>query len=81
MGLLVLSHLGLTWMERTSGISFRLRQAIKNFTNRLWKDEEGQDLIEYGLLITLIALAVTSAMKPLATAISKVFNSASSSLS
>jgi pilus assembly protein Flp/PilA len=68
-------------MERTSGISFRLRQAIKNFTNRLWKDEEGQDLIEYGLLITLIALAVTSAMKPLATAISKVFNSASSSLS
>jgi pilus assembly protein Flp/PilA len=54
---------------------------MKNLANRLWKDEEGQDLIEYGLLITLIALAVTSAMKPLATAISKVFNSASSSLS
>ena len=68
-------------MERTSSISFRLRQAVKNLTNRLWKDEEGQDLIEYGLLITLIALAVTAAMTPLATAISKVFNNASTSLS
>jgi len=38
---------------------------MKQLLKRLWKEDEGQDLIEYGLLITLIALAVTSAMKPL----------------
>jgi pilus assembly protein Flp/PilA len=53
---------------------------MKQLLKRLWKEDEGQDLIEYGLLITLIALAVTAAMTPLATAISKVFNNASSSL-
>jgi len=54
---------------------------MKQLLKRLWKEDEGQDLIEYGLLITLIALAVTAAMTPLATAISKVFNNASTSLS
>jgi pilus assembly protein Flp/PilA len=62
-------------------MSFRIRRAIRNLKDRLWKDEEGQDLIEYGLLVTLIALAITASMKPLATALSKVFNSASTSLS
>lgn len=65
----------------TLWLAFQFRRSIKNLTNRLWKDEEGQYLIEYGLLITLIALAVTASMTPLAKAISKVFNSASSSLS
>ena len=54
---------------------------MKQLLKRLWKEDEGQDLIEYGLLITLIALACTAAMTPLATAISSVFNNASSSLS
>jgi pilus assembly protein Flp/PilA len=54
---------------------------MKCLASRLWKDEEGQDLIEYALLITLIGLAVITAMKPLATAVSKVFNTASTCLS
>jgi pilus assembly protein Flp/PilA len=61
--------------------SFRKEKTMKGLLKRLWKDDDGQDLIEYGLLVTLIALAVTASMKPLATALSKVFNSASSSLS
>jgi pilus assembly protein Flp/PilA len=56
-------------------------KAMKCLASRLWKDEEGQDLIEYALLITLIGLAVITAMKPLATAVSKVFNTASTCLS
>ncbi len=40
---------------------------------RLWKEEEGQDLVEYALLITLISLALVVAMQGLATAISNVF--------
>jgi Flp pilus assembly pilin Flp len=54
---------------------------MKQLMKRLWKEEEGQDLIEYALLITLIGLAVITAMSPLATAISKVFNNASTCLS
>jgi pilus assembly protein Flp/PilA len=54
---------------------------MKCLISGLWKDEEGQDLIEYALLITLIGLAVITAMKPLATTISKVFNNASTGLS
>lgn len=29
---------------------------------RLWKDDEGQSLVEYGLLAALIALAVVAAL-------------------
>jgi len=47
---------------------------------RLWKDEEGQDLTEYALLVVLIALAAISAMNVLAGAITNVFNNAASNL-
>lgn len=54
---------------------------MKNLLKRLWKEEEGQDLVEYALLVTLISLAVTASMSGVATALSKVFSSASTSLS
>jgi Flp pilus assembly pilin Flp len=43
---------------------------------RLWKEEEGQDLTEYALLLTLISLALVAALNGLATAISTVFGNA-----
>ena len=48
---------------------------------RLWKEEEGQDLVEYALLITLISLAVTATMTKVAAALNTVFTNASASLS
>ena len=42
---------------------------MKNFLKRLWQEEEGQDLIEYALLMALVALAATVGMGRLATAI------------
>jgi Flp pilus assembly pilin Flp len=42
--------------------------------------EEGQDLVEYGLLCTLIALAVISSVSHVATAVSHIFTNISSSL-
>jgi pilus assembly protein Flp/PilA len=54
---------------------------MKNLFVRLWKEEEGQDLTEYGLLLVLIALAAVAAMGKLASAISQVFVNASGSLS
>ena len=35
---------------------------MKNLVKRLWQEEEGQDLVEYGLLIFLIALAAIASM-------------------
>jgi pilus assembly protein Flp/PilA len=47
---------------------------------RLWKEEEGQDLVEYALLVVLIALGAVVAMKGLASAVSDAFNSATTNL-
>jgi pilus assembly protein Flp/PilA len=42
--------------------------------------EEGQDLIEYALVVALIALGATAGMKQLATAINNAFQNISTSL-
>ena len=46
----------------------------------LMDHEEGQDLVEYALLITMVALAAVSGMKHLASAINTVFSNISSTL-
>lgn len=55
-----------------------------NFTHhelkRLWQQDDGQDLVEYGLLVFLVALAAIASMKGLASSISTVFKSAATSL-
>jgi len=54
---------------------------MKNLLVRLWKEEEGQDLTEYGLLLVLIALVAVTTMKTLGSAVSDVFSNAAASLS
>ena len=54
---------------------------MKNLLRRLWKEEEGQDLTEYGLLLVLIALVAITTMKTLGAAVSNVFSNAAASLS
>ncbi|HXP68566.1 MAG TPA: Flp family type IVb pilin [Candidatus Dormibacteraeota bacterium] len=51
-----------------------------NFLKRLWKEEEGQDLVEYALLLVLVALAATAGMGALATAINTTFGAAGTNL-
>jgi Flp pilus assembly pilin Flp len=53
---------------------------MKNVLMRLWKDEEGQDLIEYALLIVLMSLAAIGSIGGLATAVNNVFAKASANL-
>jgi pilus assembly protein Flp/PilA len=43
--------------------------------------EEGQDLVEYALLITLVALAAITGINKVATAINTVFTNISNTLS
>lgn len=47
---------------------------------RLWQEEEGQDLVEYGLLVVVIALFAVAAMGNLAKAISNAFSNAAVNL-
>jgi len=42
--------------------------------------EEAQDLVEYALLLTMISLALITAIGGIATAVTKVFTNISSSL-
>ena len=43
---------------------------------RLWKEEAGQDLIEYALLVALIALTVVTVFPKVSAAITNVFSDA-----
>ncbi|HLW99686.1 MAG TPA: Flp family type IVb pilin [Candidatus Acidoferrales bacterium] len=54
---------------------------MKNLMIRLWKEEEGQDLVEYGLTVALVGLAATAGMNSLATAINNAFSKVGSTLS
>lgn len=47
---------------------------------RLWQEDEGQDLVEYALLLFLVALVAVTSMKGLASSISAVFKSAATSM-
>ncbi len=49
---------------------------MKQHLLRLWKEEEGQDLTEYALLLVLLSLAAVGSLSALATAINNVFSQA-----
>jgi len=53
---------------------------MKNLMTRLWKEEEGQDLTEYALLLVLIALSAVAIMGTLGNAINNVFSDGASTL-
>lgn len=56
---------------------------VKTYSNiqELLRHEDGQDLVEYALLITLIALAVVGGVNHVASAINNTFSRISSTLS
>lgn len=73
-------------MDATRGIEPNLNASLyreepmKTLLGRLWKEEDGQDLVEYGLLVVLVALGAIAGMSSLASAINTAFNSASTNL-
>jgi pilus assembly protein Flp/PilA len=58
----------------------RRESNMQNLLKRLWQDEEGQDLVEYALLLVLIALAAAATIKTLGTSINAVFTNANTAL-
>lgn len=53
-----------------------MTSALKNF----WQEEDGQDLVEYSLLLAFIALAAISVLSGIKSNISSVFTSINSNL-
>ena len=47
---------------------------------QILREEDGQDLVEYALVVGLIALAATASMKTLATTIGSAFTSVGTKL-
>jgi pilus assembly protein Flp/PilA len=53
---------------------------MKQLLVRLWREEEGQDLTEYALLLVLLTLAAIGSLSTLATAVNGVFVNVASNL-
>jgi len=64
------------WFYKVLDYQIKEGGKMKNLLGRLWKDEQGQDLVEYALLVVLIALGAVSAMTNLASGISDAFSNA-----
>jgi Flp pilus assembly pilin Flp len=53
---------------------------MRQFLARLWKEDEGQDLTEYALLLVLLTLAAVTTLGNLADAIGGVFTNVTANL-
>jgi Flp pilus assembly pilin Flp len=56
------------------------KKIMIDMVRKLWTDDDGQDLAEYGLLLILIGVALVTAIGLFKTQISTVFSSATSAL-
>jgi Flp pilus assembly pilin Flp len=53
---------------------------IKSESVRLWTETEGQDLVEYALIVAAIALGMIAAVRGVATALNSLYESISAAL-
>ena len=53
---------------------------MKKLWYRFWKETEGQDLVEYALIVAAIALGMIVTIKGVASALSSVYDSISTAL-
>ena len=53
---------------------------MKTFFRRLWRETEGQDLVEYALIVAAIALGLITAIRGIAQALSSLYESISAAL-
>ena len=54
---------------------------MRQLLGRLWQQEEGQDLTEYGLLLLFISLFSIAVIQGLGSVVANIFSNASSSFS
>ncbi len=61
-------------------LSVKFYVKMLGLKDSIFQDERGQDLIEYALVVALIALAATAGMKTVATAIGSAFTNVGTKL-
>jgi Flp pilus assembly pilin Flp len=54
--------------------------SVISILSRLWRDEEGQDLTEYALLVVFLVLVCIASVQTLGSVISDMFSNAAASL-
>lgn len=62
-------------------IQRRLSDRVRACAEALIRDESGQDLVEYALVVALIALGATAGMSSLATSLSTALSSVGNKIS
>ena len=55
-------------------------QKVRELINKFIRDEEGQDLVEYALLLVFLALAAIAVLPTLGSSVNRVFSQSNSSL-
>jgi len=53
---------------------------IKSLVQAFWQEEEGQDMVEYGLLLAFIAIVAVAALSAIKTNLSTIWQSVNSSV-
>jgi pilus assembly protein Flp/PilA len=53
---------------------------MKNFIKTFLKDEAGQDLVEYALLLSLLAVAGVAAVSSVGTTVNTIFTNANTKI-
>ena len=53
---------------------------MKIFWIRFWKETDGQDLVEYALIVAAIALAMVAAVRGVVTALNSLYESIAAGL-
>ena len=53
---------------------------MKNFWINFWKDEEGQDFVEYALIVAAIALGMVASVRGVVTALNSLYESITTGL-
>ena len=53
---------------------------MAHWVHHFWLEQEGQDLVEYALMVGLVAVAAVAVVPTMATEINKVFNKVTSTL-
>ena len=53
---------------------------MKTFWTNFWKETEGQDLVEYALIVAAIALAMVAAVRGVVTALNSLYESIAAGL-
>ncbi|MBM3785370.1 MAG: Flp family type IVb pilin [Acidobacteria bacterium] len=48
---------------------------VKNLFVRVWREEDGQDLVEYALIVAAVGLALITTVNQLSTAVVSLYSS------